>query len=826
MRDPALQEAISQVKARVDIVAVIGRSVHLERAGDRYKALCPFHNDQKTPNFYVSERLCRFKCFACPASGDVIDFIMKTENRDFMDVLRDLAKQTGVTLPTVSPVTLLHGRGGLTLEELASVKKLPLSFLQALGCRNTRRNSVTAVLIPYPDTSSNIAGIRYRHSMKEEPRFSWRKGDHAMPYGLPRLARAKRAGYMVWGEGESDCWTAWLNDLPFLGLPGKSTFRPAWAAYTTEVTNYLWVEPDADDLMVKMAHAIPGLMVIQAPTGAKDISEAHIQGQDVKALLEELRSSARPAADILREQQDGHLRDLRALAISVLASDDPIQDVEAAIIASRYGGDISPVVTCYLSATSRLLAMRPGTMPVHTILLAPASTGKSYVIRTAFDLMPPETYHTIDAGSPSTLIYDESDLQHKTVIYSEADSLPAGEDSPAASAIRNLLQDHHLHYDVTVRDPETGEFTVKHIDKPGPSVLMTTSTRRLGDQLMSRLYSVEIPDDQAQIQAALRGQADLEVYGGQEPSAALLAYQAYLQALAPWKVVVPFARALADEIGKSPAAPRLLRDYARLLSLIKSVTVLRHQHRQRDRDQRLIAALQDYATVYELVKDVYAGSVSGGASAKIRAVVKAVDDLRNEGKDRVTATMVANYCGINKMAASRRIGDAERGGWLVNTEERKNVKNMKNLDVGEPLPREDGLPAPAALCYAGGRSAPDNGGNNAACNSVTPDTEVDLHTADAAHSGSGDAQSKHSNGASTEDPVMSVPVEPVESVTPLHNNGSGGVGTNGSIDPGWVEAPPNEPASAGLHRRLGGKDYVWIGLPMEEDDYDDDDVPF
>ncbi|MFC1980419.1 hypothetical protein ACFLVS_06255 [Chloroflexota bacterium] len=108
--------------------------------------------------------------------------------------------------------------------------------------------------------------------------------------------------------------------------------------------------------------------------------------------------------------------------------------------------------------------------------------------------MPNEAYHVIDAGSPRVLIYDDAELQHKVLIFSEADSLPAGEDNPAASAVRNLLQNHHLHYVVTVRDPMTGDYTTREVDKPGPTTLITTSTKSLGTQLMTRLFTLEISD--------------------------------------------------------------------------------------------------------------------------------------------------------------------------------------------------------------------------------------------------------------------------------------------------------------------------------------------
>lgn len=299
--------------------------------------------------------------------------------------------------------------------------------------------------------------------------------------------------------------------------------------------------------------------------------------------------------------------------------------VEDAIHGLGYGGDTRPVVITYLALTSRLLAMRLGTIPVHLLLLGGASTGKSYTLQTALRLFPPEAYHAIDAGSPRVLIYDDADLQHRAVLFGEADSLPSREDNPAASAIRNLLQDNHLHYKVTVRDAESGDFSVRVISKPGPSVLVTTAVRRLGQQLDSRLFSLEVPDDPGQVRQSLDAQAEIELSGSVVACDALIAYQSHLQVLAPWEVVVPFAKELASSIGKSTPIPRINRDFARLLSLVKAVAVMRHPQRKRNDGGRLVAQIEDYATVFDLVGQMYEATVTG-ASDKIRQVVKAVAD--------------------------------------------------------------------------------------------------------------------------------------------------------------------------------------------------------
>lgn len=599
--------------------------------------------------------------------------------------------------PPVEPETVEHPDEGVTLESLAAFKHLSVSELRGHGCSPRKRDGRQVVAIPYLDGSGETVAVRYRTALCREPcgiddRFRWRRGDRAIRlYGAHRLAAAQTLGWVLIVEGESDCWTAWHYGLPAVGVPGKTTWKPPMAEALSGLKIYVWQEPDAEDFVERIARDLPEIRIIVAPENLKDISAAHIAGRDVVALLEQLRASAVPFDRIQARRRDSRLVELEAAARPLLCCPDPVALIREALIAQGYGGDLAAPLLVYLATTGRVLAMRPGAMPVHLLLLGPASAGKSYTLAIVLALMPCEAYHVIDAGSPRTLIYDDAPLAHRVVIFAEADSLPAGEDNPAASAIRNLLQDHHLHYQVTVRDPQSGEFTVRKINKPGPTTLLTTSTRRLGAQLDTRLFCLEVPDDQAQTAQALRTQAALELAGGTPPPPnELLAFQSYLQASAPWEVVVPFAESLAAHLASQPQETRIVRDFARLLSLIKAATVICQAQRHRDERGRLVADLADYETVFELVAEIYRAS-SSGAGCKVREVVAAVADHLAKGHPHASQADIQLALGLSKASVSRRVGAAKRGRWLVDDETRKG--HPAKLQIGEQLPSEGGLPS-------------------------------------------------------------------------------------------------------------------------------------
>ena len=94
----SFEELISLIKDRLDIVDVVSQFVALKKSGANYWGLCPFHNDKK-PSMSVSPSKGIYKCFSCGAGGDALNFLVKIQNREYKDVIFELADKFGFELP-------------------------------------------------------------------------------------------------------------------------------------------------------------------------------------------------------------------------------------------------------------------------------------------------------------------------------------------------------------------------------------------------------------------------------------------------------------------------------------------------------------------------------------------------------------------------------------------------------------------------------------------------------------------------------------------------------------------------------------------------------
>ncbi|BAP35980.1 DNA primase [Acinetobacter guillouiae] len=92
------QHTIDQILDRTDIVDLIGQRVKLKKTGRTYSGCCPFHQE-KSPSFHVYRDKQYYHCFGCQANGNAIRFLMDIDNRNFVDVMKELSSHAGVELP-------------------------------------------------------------------------------------------------------------------------------------------------------------------------------------------------------------------------------------------------------------------------------------------------------------------------------------------------------------------------------------------------------------------------------------------------------------------------------------------------------------------------------------------------------------------------------------------------------------------------------------------------------------------------------------------------------------------------------------------------------
>ena len=92
------EDFLRELRMRVDIQSVVSPYVNLRQRGKTLKGLCPFHNE-KTPSFTVYPETQSFYCFGCGAGGDIITFIRRIENLDYVEAVKMLAERAGLAMP-------------------------------------------------------------------------------------------------------------------------------------------------------------------------------------------------------------------------------------------------------------------------------------------------------------------------------------------------------------------------------------------------------------------------------------------------------------------------------------------------------------------------------------------------------------------------------------------------------------------------------------------------------------------------------------------------------------------------------------------------------
>lgn len=202
-----------------------------------FLVLCPAHADAD-PSLSISPGNGSgplFKDFG----GCETEIILAAKGLTWQDILPP--RETTHRKP--SPVKASRSSAPITISDLSNDKGIPEDFLRALGIEDWPGG----VQIPYREMDGSPAvRQRLRTALSAKVGSVWLQGTGSLvPYGLDRLTDARKEGFLVLVEGESDCWTLWFQGFPALGIPGATmikTLLPEYLAGITEI--YVWREPD------------------------------------------------------------------------------------------------------------------------------------------------------------------------------------------------------------------------------------------------------------------------------------------------------------------------------------------------------------------------------------------------------------------------------------------------------------------------------------------------------------------------------------------------------------------------------------------------------
>jgi hypothetical protein len=385
-----------------------------------------------------------------------------------------------------------------------------------------------------------------------------------------------------------------------------------------------------------------------------------------------------------------HPRSTTVLTVAVLRRERRILDKLADEIRVRgLVGEEKLAQTLYLVLTSRLLDKQ-----VSAGVKGHSASGKSYTVETVARFFPAEAYLEFTAMSSRALVYSKETYSHRTLIVYEVTALREGvEDDMTSYFVRSLLSEGRIDYETTIRSKEDG-FTTKRIVKEGPTNLIFTTTKtHVHAENETRILSLATDDSRAQTARVIAELAD-ENDGGAGDLTPWHELQTWL-ADAEHRVTIPYAARLAALV--PPIAVRLRRDFGSFLALVRAHAVLHQATRERDPAGRIIATLDDYAAVRDLIAEVIAEGVGATVSETVRETVAAVAALTNTADAETGLRAVAEKLRLDKSSASRRLRMAADGGYIRNLEDKRG--KPARWTIGDPLPEAvQLLPDPAQLC--------------------------------------------------------------------------------------------------------------------------------
>ena len=563
--------------------------------------------------------------------------------------------------------------------------------LAAEGVKKLKRNETELVAVPYFDCQGRRVGERLLINVDRPLDGRWSGVAAVLPYGLQRLAASGESGRLLLVESELECLRLWSEGYAALSVQGPGTWGALQATDLPPNISEVFVLGSSE--AIREAH-----LVIQALelAGRAHFVELELgilsleRGTDFRSWLDEALGGARSfdsvAADLRDATQTAAAGNCGDLLDRPSILDEFTQDLrEIGVVGEERGAKL-----LYLALVSRITAK-----PVSIVVKASSSSGKSFLANNVLRFFPPNAYYALSGMSERALAYSTEPLVHRFLVIAEA----AGAQGDFQSyLLRTLLSEGRIAYE-TVMDRGQGLESFR-IEREGPTgLLITTTSISLHPENETRLLSLPVDESPEQTRAVIR-----EIAREDRHEVDLSRWHALQDWLAAgWtEVTIPFSNELAELV--DVRALRVRRDVTAVLSLIKASALL-HQRRRAVADGQVVAELEDYAVVYDLVADLMAEGLEATVPPGVRAVVDAVEQLTGKGDlfgepSSASNTQIVEYLSLDKSTISRRVAEAVDRGFLRDLEDGRRSRE-KRLVCDQAMPGDVGvLPTPDELLVA------------------------------------------------------------------------------------------------------------------------------
>lgn len=274
----------------------------------RHMALCPFHND-KHPSLHFDLKKNRYKCFACGASGNVIDLVMRYNNMEFKEAINWIGNKEVNTAKDNAYEKKESREEAVDIEYLEVLMKnvcinedaarflfderrIDRRVVEWCGLSSVSSDTpcwrwgkafydAPSLLIPYRDVDGKLLTVQGRYLGKEKkPRFKFPHGSQAGMYNKQVIGTLKKGDELWITEGPSDCWAMMSAGRKAVAIPSATSLTTGDLRLLGDGLQKgvsLHMAPDNDrpgmELFKTLKRHFPDLQGHVLPDGVKDFGE-------------------------------------------------------------------------------------------------------------------------------------------------------------------------------------------------------------------------------------------------------------------------------------------------------------------------------------------------------------------------------------------------------------------------------------------------------------------------------------------------------------------------------------------------------------------------